>query len=124
MTDYNPDLCNQLIIHCENGGSIESFCAKNNIIFEVFNSWKRKYQEFQDCVSLSLLKEYAFWESHLIRIINEGVAIAPLCTLVTKKNDYLISEIRKIGFRENNISPNGDGYEDIINDGVGSLDEI
>lgn len=100
MRTYKHEYCEQLRIHCENGKSLESFCAALGVSPKIISEWYNEHQEFQDAVDMAPCLELLYWEMTMVRALNnkdkESIMVAKsrldnLYKCVTsplKKNTY------------------------------------
>lgn len=88
---YKEEYCAQLLDHCSEGRSIESFCAKINSIPEALAYWSNKYPEFEVCLRVSYWKSYAWWEDQAIKDqdnIKEFKTLNPQLYMAVMKNRF------------------------------------
>ena len=65
LDQYDEEYCHQMIRHCMNGASPESFAAKINCTPEVFAYWATMHLEFEIALHIAFWKSYAWWEDAL-----------------------------------------------------------
>lgn len=63
---YDPKYCEELLQHCTEGRSIESFAAKINNIPEILAYWSNNYVDFEVCLRVAYWKSFLYWENLVI----------------------------------------------------------
>src|SRR5271165_7575344 len=97
MVDYRPEFCERLILHCENGKSLESFCATLRISPKVISEWYMEYPDFKEAVEMSPCLELLYWEQEMVKALRDrdketiGVAKNRLDNLAK----YVVSPLKK-----------------------------
>lgn len=95
--DYKPDLCEKLKIHCENGKSLESFCAVIRVSPKVITEWYLEYPDFKEAVEMAPCLELYFWEATMIRALTnkdkESLLVAK--SKLDNLSKYVISPLKK-----------------------------
>ncbi len=121
MTAYDNRYCEQLKVHCENGKSLESFCAVLRVSPKVMTEWFLEYPEFQEAVEMAPCIELLYWEMTMVRAMQhkdkESMNIAK------SKIDYLsklvTSPIKKNTFndlKEVNVQKQSSSSGDLVKD--------
>jgi len=59
---YDPDYCEQVIAHCNEGASLTSFAAEIDVARSTINEWMDKHPEFSEAVKRAKAKCAAWWE--------------------------------------------------------------
>lgn len=88
---YKEEYCVQLLDHCAEGRSIETFAAKINSIPEALAYWANKHVEFEVCLRVAYWKSLHFWEDCLIRDqenIKEFKTLNPQLYIAVMRNRY------------------------------------
>ena len=122
MVNYKPEFCEQLKRHCENGKSLESFCAVLRISPKVISEWYLEYSEFKEAVEMAPCLELLYWEHTLIRAIErrdkDSINLAK--SRLDNLAKYVISPLKKntyIDLKETNqnkqVATSGDLVKDL-----------
>jgi hypothetical protein len=69
MFDYTPEQCENIMFHCKEGKSLESFCATIPVSPKVINQWYQDYPEFKEAVEMCPCLELLYWEEALLKAI-------------------------------------------------------
>jgi len=88
---YKEEYCVQLLDHCAEGRSIESFSAKINSIPEALAYWANKHVEFEVCLRVAYWKSFYWWEDQAIKdqdAIKEFKTLNPQLYLAVMKNRF------------------------------------
>lgn len=95
--DYSPEICDKLKIHCENGKSLESFCAHIGVSPKIIIKWYEDYPEFKEAVELAPCLEIYYWEMTLIRALARGEkeSINVSKSRLEKLEKYVMSPLKK-----------------------------
>lgn len=91
ISKYREEYCMQLLDHCSEGRSIESFAAKINNIPEAMAYWANSHPEFEVCLRVAYWKSFYWWENKLIEDqehINEFKTLSPKLFEAVMKNRY------------------------------------
>jgi hypothetical protein len=62
-TLYKPEYCEQMIAHCKQGYSFDSFAGKLLISRETLYNWRKEHTEFFDAANISKEACRTFWET-------------------------------------------------------------
>lgn len=65
ITGYHIDYCNDVLVHCGNGESIESFAGAKNIDPDSIQLWAKDHPEFRSALKCAISKEYFYWSTQL-----------------------------------------------------------
>lgn len=68
---YDPDYCDQIMEHMQEGASIASFAAEIGVARSTINQWAEDYLEFSEALKIGKAKCAAWWERQL-----RGIAVA------------------------------------------------
>jgi hypothetical protein len=97
MTDYKPEYCDKLRQHCENGMSLESFCASIKVSPQTIEDWYDRYEEFQSIMQMAPCLELYYWEQTLLTAIyqknKEGILVAK--SRIDTLSKYVTSPLKK-----------------------------
>lgn len=119
---YSPEICDKLKVHCENGKSLESFCAHIGVSPKIIEEWFLEYAEFKEAVEMAPCYEMYYWEMELIRALGradrETINVAKgklerlskLVSSPSRKNTY--SNLKEPKASKNAVASSGDLVED------------
>lgn len=109
MTSYKPDFCSRLKVHCENGKSLESFCAAINVSPKVITEWYLEYPEFREAVEMAPCLELLYWEMQIIGALAKGdkESIAVAKNRLDHLAKYVVSPLKKNTYSDlKELNPN------------------
>lgn len=61
-TDYKPEFCEQLIKHCSEGLSFESFAGKILVTRKTLYNWRESHEDFLHAAEVAKEKCREYWE--------------------------------------------------------------
>lgn len=121
MTFYEPKYCQQLIDHCDNGKSLESFCAAIKVSPKIIRVWYKDYKEFQEAVEMAPCIELLYWEQAMIRALankdKETIVVAK--SRLDSISKYVVSPLKKNTYadlKEENTNRKLEGSGDLVKD--------
>lgn len=91
ISKYKPEYCEQLLKHCAEGRSIETFAASIDNVPEALMMWANKYVDFEVCLRVAYWKSFAYWENLVIedtKHIREFKVIDPTLYKLVMKNRF------------------------------------
>lgn len=91
IAKYDEKYCQELLEHCSEGKSIESFAAKINNIPEALAFWSNQYPDFEACLRVAYWKAFAYWEDLAVedtKHIREFKVIDPTLYKLVMKNRF------------------------------------
>jgi hypothetical protein len=121
MTFYDSKYCQRLIDHCENGKSLESFCAALKVSPKVIEDWYIDHLDFQDAVNMAPCLELLYWEQTMIRAIQnkdkESITVAK--SRLDNLSKYVVSPLKKntySGLKEAHLTKSTTSTGDLVKD--------
>lgn len=121
MTFYKEDYCEQLKIHCENGKSLESFCAVLRVSPKIISEWYNDHFEFREAVDMAPCLELLYWEMTMVRALQnkdkESINVAK--SKLDNLSKYVISPLKKntyVDLKETNINKSTTSSGDLVKD--------
>lgn len=121
MTIYKPEYCTRLKEHCENGNSLESFCAAINVSPKLIGEWYDLHEEFQNMLEMAPCLELYYWERELLTHMHlknkEGMLIAK--SRIDSLSKYVTSPLKKETYnslKEHRKSPHAGTSKDALED--------
>jgi hypothetical protein len=121
MSSYKPEYCKKLKEHCENGNSLESFCAKINVSPKAITEWYEMHEDFQHMLEMAPCLELYYWEQALLTAMHqknkEGMLISK--SRIDALSKYVTSPLKKetyTGLKEHKKTQTFGNSKDALND--------
>jgi len=123
MAAYKPEYCERLRNHCENGRSLESFCALEGVRVspKTISEWYNEHPEFRDAVDMAPCLELLYWEMQMTTALvnKEKETINVAKSKLDNLSKYVISPLKKNTYsdlKENTLSTSNISSGDAVKD--------
>jgi hypothetical protein len=94
-TTYKPEYCEQLVEHCKDGSSLNSFAVKVGVAGCTLNYWAEQFPEFKEAHKRAMSASLEYWEK-LAKDVANGTARSGY----GKANPTMIIFVMKSRFKE------------------------
>lgn len=100
ITEYEPEYCQAIIEHGQQGKSVESFAGREGIDPDALTLWCEDHAEFRAASKISLCAQYYYWEQLRDYALNNPMLGKDMLPTINRMLSMIESTLTKNGLRK------------------------